>query len=315
MKFRKRYIIYVIRTICAGIICLVLVLGVKFFLGFKSGTMTVSEQESVYLISDKKVSKVKVPEIRLPHAKNTGTKIGVLLGRKDEKNYELNKDYVCALQKAGATNIRLLSYNNVVEQAKDLSGIVLVGGAFSFPPNGKKNLVKRKKYNRFYAYENLIRFAHKEKLPVMGICAGFQMMIGLMNPGKVNLIAIDTLPYFLVHTEERHIRPHSVAFTNGSRLLQLLGHKVDVNSVHRRGILFSDLRNLEDVIPTAVSPDGLAEEVKFPKHPNWMAVQFHPEVLACDGDEKMQGIFKLFMQDADNYEQNKAKTADISKEP
>ena len=74
-----------------------------------------------------------------------------------------------------------------------------------------------------------------------------------------------------------------------------------VNSVHKQAIPLSAFEGQDTVIPIGKSLGDIAEAVSFPQHPNWLAVQWHPEVLAGLGDSKQQALWAKFLEDARAY--------------
>lgn len=236
--------------------------------------------------------------------------IGVLLARSDTdaKSYAITGDYIYALIKAGA-NIRFISYDNVDSQIQNLDGILLPGG--SFPSQGKwyfsygqKKFEKPQK--RYYAYEYLIKHAQKNQMPLLGICAGMQMMSALLSDEKVklfdNLEEVSDLPH---KKFDRYKRAHPITIFKNTTFFDILGkEKLDVNSRHRVGVAF-ETTDIPQVTASALSADGIVEAIEFPAFPTALGVQFHPEVFANQDDVDMQKIFDWFVKNAHNYQQQR----------
>lgn len=234
--------------------------------------------------------------------------IGILFNR-EGKDYAIPATYVYAVAKTGA-RIRILSFDGVERQAQDLDGILLTGGDFDWPKEFYVNL-QNKKYpktgKRYAAYVFLTRYAVERGLPALGICAGLQEMGTTLGKGKVKLY--EDLSFVTV----RHHRnvpgtqtAHTVTAVPGSRLERIVGlGEMNVNSRHFQAIVPSSLLESEDVKAAAWSPDGVVEALEFPAYPHFLAVQFHPEVFAWQGDERSQKIFDAFVQDAAAYKRVK----------
>ena len=236
--------------------------------------------------------------------------IGVLLARsdKDAKSYAITGDYIYALIKAGA-NVRFISYDNVAYQNQNLDGILLPGG--TFPSQGKwyfsygqKKFEKPQK--RYYAYESLIKHAQKNQIPLLGICAGMQMMSALLSNEKIkmfdNLEEVSDLPHKKL---DRYQRAHKITVQPDTTLFSILKtNSLGVNSRHRVGVAL-ETTNIPEVTVSALSPDGIVEAIEFSSHPTALGVQFHPEVFANQDDPQMQKIFDWFVGNARIYQQQR----------
>jgi len=257
-----------------------------------------TETESAYICPDD-VDKNEAPCLLLPNTPNKPGRptIGVLLAR-DGDAYEITKDYVRALQKEDI-NLCFISYEYVSEQIKNCDAIFLPGGAFDSPPEWEEDPTHTTADRRFRAYETLIKEADKKNLPLMGICAGFQMTLGVLYPDKMHLSRVPEERQSF-HRQDKKNRAHKVNLTPGSSLEKIFeASEIGVNSSHRQYISVSTAKAMPGVEITALCPeDGIVESVALKKHPNWLVVQWHPEVLADLGDKKMQALFHRFAEEA-----------------
>lgn len=134
----------------------------------------------------------------------------------------------------------------------------------------------------------LIRHALREKLPILGICRGSQLM---------NVVCGGTL-YGDVQKEKksslRHIDPahydtyrHPVSLVAGTPLAEWYGREtLQVNSYHHQGI-----RNLARRLkPMAYAADGLVEAFHHPGAEFIVGLQFHPERML----EEAQGNWRIW---------------------
>lgn len=283
--------------------------GIKICMKILASDETIiqmEEDDQFFRVADEKLMNITIPNIRLPYKQtNMNAEIGILLSRDGTDYYNIDKRYIYALNKTGITNIRLISYDNIEEQIKNVSGIILVGGKFVYPRDWGESSSFDSEYKRFYAYRTLIKYADKNKIPLFGICAGYQMMVGVMNPKLAKLIDIDNIPLHEEHYLSKSGEQHKVYLRNWTRLKNLFGKEIEVNSIHHSGYTFSQLRKMKNIRVEAVAEDGVVESVVFKKHPNWIAVQFHPESLAAKGDDRMQTIFNLFVNDSIEFELNR----------
>ena len=236
--------------------------------------------------------------------------IGVLLARSDtnSKSYAITGDYIYALIKAGA-NVRFISYDHIDSQVQNLDGILLPGGTFPshgkwFFSYGQKKFEKPQK--RYYAYESLIKHAQKNQIPLLGICAGMQMMSALLSDEKVKMFddleEVSDLPHKKL---DRYQRAHKIAIQPDTSLFKILQtNSLGVNSRHKVGVSF-ETTNIPEVVASATSSDGIVEAIEFPSFPTALGVQFHPEVFANQNDPKMQNIFNWFVGNARIYQQQR----------
>lgn len=239
--------------------------------------------------------------------------IGILLARSstDKTQYELSAEYVYPLIKANA-NVRFISYDNIAFQLQSLDGILLPGGAFPSPEKwyfSYKEEKFDKPQKRYYAYEYLIRHAQKEQIPLLGICAGMQIMSALLSNEKVkffdDLEKVSSIPHKKL---DKYQQAHFITITPGTILYKIFQTtKLKVNSRHKVGLSFDTTKDIPQVIPSALSPDGVVEAMEFSIFPTALGVQFHPEVFAAKNDKTMQEIFNWFVNNAYKHQQKEIK--------
>jgi putative glutamine amidotransferase len=142
----------------------------------------------------------------------------------------------------------------------------------------------------------LARYAVQEKIPLLGICRGAQIMnIALggsmythvcdQHPETIHHSCFPGLPYDLLS--------HPVSLVEGSKLTEIFGGtSIWVNSLHHQGI--------KDIPPklraTAFAPDQLVEGIEVLDHPFGIGVQWHPEILTTD--QHALALFRSFIQAA-----------------
>ena len=125
----------------------------------------------------------------------------------------------------------------------------------------------------------LARWALEEKLPLLAICRGLQVLnvaaggtliqdIPSHVPGALNHSPVSGQPKSSV--------VHTVDVIADSQLSTLVGAgTLGVNSTHHQAV-----RALGDgLIVTARSPDGIVEGLELPDHPFCIGVQWHPEAM------------------------------------
>ena len=263
-------------------------------------------------IADKdllKISEEGLPMLQL-NPKDFGigcretTIIGVLFGR--EKNtYCLHEDYIHALIKAGAT-IMFLDYENCLMQLSLCDGLLLPGGSFETPEwyysDSKEVLTEDYPNKRAKAYAECFHFAYKAGMPILGICAGMQIIAA-----EFGLKLYRSAP--LLHKSD--VAPaHYVDLTEGLPFRMLLDNhwRIGVNSRHsevvapahvqRKLLGLAEGQNLPLHI-YACSTDGYPEAIGDMDN-GILGVQWHPENLSMQGNELQQRIFNWFVLEA-NY--------------
>lgn len=132
-----------------------------------------------------------------------------------------------------------------------------------------------------YDFE-VIRYAKKAHIPLLGICMGMQAM-GLESGGQLKPVVS-----YLSHRKKKQDYAHSVNISPASFLYQIVGKKqIEVNSFHQFTVIDPKL----DVVGT--SPDGLIEAIEDKTHPFFVGVQWHPESI-LEYDIVSQQLFQSF---------------------
>ena len=156
---------------------------------------------------------------------------------------------------------------------------------------------KRSREPRAAAYLNCINTALKEHLPMLGICAGAQIIGGVLGMKMYR----NTKQYTNTDIEHKTkiLDAHKVLIKNPSPLYDILQtEEIETNSRHTESMLpyASDSKltiyaRTEDNIPESW---GNVEK-------NILCIQWHPEDFAANGDISMQRIYNWMAQKALNY--------------
>jgi putative glutamine amidotransferase len=234
--------------------------------------------------------------------KHLGMKTPVILSYKTlKKSGELNTAYLNAIEGVGGELKMLESIEEIDSMIDQADGILLPGGndvnpmlygeerkADTHPPHNERD--------RFEMY--LLEKALERKLPVLGICRGFQV-INVKLGGTLYQDVEKEMSGSIRHDWHddnsqplpRSLLSHQVSVDQNSKLHGLLAQdNIEVNSLHHQGI--KALGN--GLIATAHSSDGLVEAVEMPGYPYLMGLQWHPEEL--QGDAAWKGVLKDFVE-------------------
>jgi putative glutamine amidotransferase len=216
--------------------------------------------------------------------------------------YELKTPYADAVLRAGGLPL-VLPYTEdpaVMEAYLErISGLVVTGGAFDIPPEtygdaAREGLGSLKPGRTAFETE-LLKGALQRNLPVLGICGGMQLLHVLLGGTLFQDIRRE-IPDAREH-EQKHDRTqpqHPVEVKDGTILAELIGKgQVMVNSTHHQAAR----RASENVLVSAVSPDGVIEAIESRTHPFAVGVQWHPELLIHTVPAHL-GIYRGFVAKA-----------------
>ena len=180
------------------------------------------------------------------------------------------------------------SIKNVVKfyEINKCSGIILTGGDDISPSLYSKNgrQINKNYYKRDLNEKKLIKYSIDKKIPILGICRGFQI-INVCLGGKLTKDICKI-------TKNINPKKHKVYFTESFQK-EIKKKFIVANSYHNQGI--TELQLANKLNPLGFSHDGkLVEFYKHIKLPI-IGIQWHPERenFSKSFDEY---IFKLFLK-------------------
>ena len=245
-------------------------------------------QEDAQILSEKQKNNEKQPTI------------GFLMGR-EKGHYTIDRAYVQALSQTGA-KLRFLTFEDNLAQMNDINGLVLPGGAFDSPnefytdPNKKTDNTPG---TRSYAYISSIVKAEQNNIPILGICAGAQMLGGMHHMKMYRNLKEYTQTS--IEHKTKDLEAHEVFVYPDTPLAQILGEeKMIVNSRHKEAMMPND--KISDMKIYASSKDG-TPEAWGNADKNILCIQWHPEDFAVKGNKKMQGIYNWLVTKAKEHQQ------------
>jgi len=216
--------------------------------------------------------------------------------------YELKLSYADAVLRAGGLPM-VLPYSDdslVLDQYLDrISGLLVTGGAFDIPPEMYGEAVRDGmgaiKQSRSNFELMLMQAALKRNMPVLGICGGMQLLNVVLGGTLVQDI-LREVENARDH-EQKHDRSqpaHPVDVRDGTLLAEVMGKgQLMVNSTHHQAVK----RTGQNVVVSAVSPDGVVEAIEAKDHQFALGVQWHPELL-FNAVPLHLGIYRAFVHKA-----------------
>lgn len=225
--------------------------------------------------------------------------VGFLLGR-EKGHYTMDFDYAKAIAQSNV-KMRFLTYGENVAQMEGIDGLILPGGGFNSPNEFYTDPLKKGcgvPGERAYAYVTSVMAAKQNKIPVLGVCAGAQILGGMH--GMKMYRSIREYTDAIVEHNTKNSEAHKIFIDVNSPLYAILKEdNLIVNSRHNesmvRGVGESELSVY------ALSEDGIPEAWGSEKE-NILCVQWHPENFASKGDEKMQKIYDWIALKAREYQ-------------
>ena len=140
---------------------------------------------------------------------------------------------------------------------------------------------------RGQAYLDTLVYAQNHRLPVLGICAGMQMLAGFCGAKMIT----DVKGHLVGHNQI----VHPVQILPSSRLYEIAqAEEIGVNSYHKEAVA-ADFAG--ECLITARAPDGIVEAIE-PKRP-WnnfvLGLQWHPERGFAGTQNFRRNLFQTFI--------------------
>ena len=184
----------------------------------------------------------------------------------------------------------LIPPGSSTEIIDNIDGLIISGGPDISPEiygqeNGKFTI---ETYPEQDASEiALIKSAIKNNLPLLCICRGFQLLCAI-HDGSLHQHLPQTDGYEEHGGWDGNVTVHGVNIIEGSRLEEIMGDKITVNSTHHQGV--KDPGSLR--VTAFSSHDGLIEAVEIEKLSFCIGVQWHPERI------EHVSLYKAFIDSA-----------------
>lgn len=227
--------------------------------------------------------------------------IGVSANFKEEHTLLAQQYYQAVIFAGGAPVIIPVTVDNEVltKIIQTLDGLVISGGVDIDPkyfdqkpiPQLGEVIALRDEYEL-----QLIHIAHKNQIPILGICRGMQMLNVAFGGSLYQDIATQYSGFSLKHAQDepKNITTHNVTIKKKSRLAKIVGtENLDVNSSHHQAV-----QRIADAFrPSAFSSDGICEAIESDNFAE-IGVQWHPEHLVETEQSEHLNIFKWLIKEA-----------------
>lgn len=205
-------------------------------------------------------------KVRISVIRHGGTPI-LLLPTQNVKYYEFNNKDIPKLTEEEKEDLC---------HQLDLCDALLIPGGYRWFLN----------YDAFLTME-----AIKRDMPVLGICAGMQML-GILFTGERIIVPNETE---IDHYRRRVFPVHDVVIKSDTKLYEIIkSSNITVNSIHRYHLTVAP-----NYVINAVSEDGLIEGIELPDKKFVIGVQWHPEILEEEHAEK---LLQEFINQAKEYQ-------------
>jgi len=227
----------------------------------------------------------------------TQPRIGILLDYSaagsfsSRPHYALRCGYFDAIWRAGGLPVAIPYIAEAAEDYLDhCDGLILPGGFYPFPAAlyGEETPDEEDIHPRYRFEAEITRRALDRDMPVLGICAGMQVMAAAAGATLYRDVRAE-LPTGIDHLNERPAEEpaHSVAIEADTQLRRVLGvDHLDVNTAHKEALKIEP----EGLIVNARAPDGVIEGIEIPGRRFCIGVQWHPEFFGIEGNPN----FNLF---------------------
>lgn len=225
--------------------------------------------------------------------------IGVVINTpENERQFNINRDYLEAVERAGALPLMIPITADAAEQAAAIDavdGLLLTGGADVDPASyGEQTqpFCGRIVPERDACEIVLCRLALAQDKPVLAVCRGHQIFNVALGGTLYQDIAAQYGTELTHPVNDRPAEPvHEVRTEEGSTLRRITGMAtLRVNSRHHQAV--KDLG--KGLAVNARATDGLIEGIELPGKRFAVGVQWHPESLASCRPEA-QAIFSAFV--------------------
>ncbi|MCD6035104.1 MAG: gamma-glutamyl-gamma-aminobutyrate hydrolase family protein [Rickettsiales bacterium] len=217
-------------------------------------------------------------------------------------HYALREHYFACIHAAGGLPVAIPHNAKAIPDYLSLvDGLLVPGGDFGLlakwyiDPNEPKPYAASPRLEFDMA---VIKGALAREIPLLTVCAGMQIMGGMMGcklTANINNYCNTSIEH---HQEARRGEyVHPVNLVPGTQLKKIVraGESFGVNTCHREAIV--QVPKNGKVVVNAVAPDGIIEGIELPDYKFALGLQWHPEFFYEDDNPHLR-IFKALVKEA-----------------
>jgi putative glutamine amidotransferase len=194
----------------------------------------------------------------------------------DASRYEAAKGYFSAIRDAGGLPFGIPYLFEIVDAVvEDFDGLLLCGGRYAYPEDWYVDGASKAPDSERFQVERAIveKYLARDK-PVLGICAGMQLLAGLAG---CRLVSDVQASGSAVLDHDSADQMHEVAIASGTKLAQIAAvDSLLVNSSHREAVAGP----VDGVVVSARSSDGVIEAIEVTSCAFAIGLQWHQERFA-----------------------------------
>lgn len=195
----------------------------------------------------------------------------------DASRYEISKGCFAGIRDAGGIPFGIPYLPEVIDiVVEEFDGLLCTGGRYAYPPEWYVGgqVSKAPASERFAIEHAIIQSYLKRDKPVLGICAGMQLLAGVKGCRLWSDIQ-KAVPNALEHDKRGSL--HRISITSATRLADLVRQpELLVNTSH-----FEAIGELSpSVLVSARSDDDVIEAIEVPSQSFALGLQWHQELFA-----------------------------------
>lgn len=235
-------------------------------------------------------------------SKDSG-KVKVGISWASEKIDEDAQMYADAVTKAGGEPVflpLLKNENDAKKALADVSAVVVTGGDDLNPElYGENPIPQLEEINKVRDVSDvaLLKECFAQDIPTLATCRGMQLT-NILCGGTLYQDIISQRPTDIIHRDPNRevFVKHEANFEKGNIISDGLGvdGTFEVNSWHHQAIKTLG-KNLTVV---ATAPDGTIEAFVKTDNSYFMGLQWHPEEMISNGNDKALNLYKALVQEA-----------------
>lgn len=210
-------------------------------------------------------------------------------------HFAIRENYFTAVSDAGGLPIGIPhNIESIDEYLNKVDALIIPGGDFGLNPDwyveGEKPAFDASPRLKFDIA--IIQNALAKNLPLLGICAGMQILAGMHGcklSSKIQAHSKIGRNHLNEIAAENYA--HDILVEQGTQLFNIVGARMPANSRHTEGVV----KLSDKVVLAGTSDDGIIEAIEVKGARFALGVQWHPEFFVGDANA---AIFKALVKAA-----------------